>query len=67
MYVKNKQREKEDTKGGGLLFQRMSLRSLWNFKGGEWNGDMSARNKLRDVEEVITNKNVDIILKINFK
>lgn len=45
----------------------MSLRSLWNFKGGEWNGDMSARNKLREVEEVITNKNVDIILKLNFK
>ena len=39
MNVKNKQREKEDARGGGLLFRRISLRRLWSFK--ESGGKMS--------------------------
>jgi len=67
MYVKNKQREKEDTKGGIIIPKDKFKEFVESFKGGGWNGDMSAQNRLREVEEVITNKNADIILKLNFK
>lgn len=35
-FVMIRQREEGDTKGEGLLFRRIGLRSLWSFKGGGW-------------------------------